>query len=280
MISTVSFLFCALAMALTILIPLAAILLYARKHPGNGLFWYWLLGAAGFFLTQIVIRVPILTLLQSQAWFIRLQANHLALFGFLLAFTAGLFELAGRFGVAVWMNKKNKLTFHRSIAAGLGHGGIEAIVLIGFGNAVNLAYMVMINAGTFDMVIAEAAQTGVDVSQLYLLKETLLTTSPGMYLLGVFERILAMAGHLGMSMLVCYGCHTGKPGKYAIACLLIHTFIDMSTVINAMVGSHLSQTTAYILIYTLLTAVAVASIFIVRRIHKSWPNSEVTYETA
>lgn len=276
MISTASIIFCAIATVLTIVLPLAGILLYTRKHLGEKMLLYWLLGATGFFITQIVIRVPLLTVLQTQPWFIRLQTNHLALYGFLLAFTAGLFELAGRFAVAMWMKKKGNLTFHRSIAAGLGHGGIEAMLLVGSSYASYLVLMLMINGGTFENLIAE----GVDASQMYMIRDILINQAPGLYLLGVYERILTMTAHLGMSVLVCYGCYCGKPGKHALICLLIHTFIDMSAVINAMVGGTFTQTAAYIIIYTILTAVAIASIILVRRIHKIWKETEVTHETA
>lgn len=276
MISAASMICCGVAMVLTMLIPAIAIFLYHRQHRKEKIFRYWLLGAAGFFVTQIVIRVPLLTMLQTQSWFIRLQNEHLAVYGFLLAFTAGLFELAGRFAVAMWMKKKGCLSYHRSIAAGLGHGGIEAIVLAGSSYASYLVLMLMINTGTFENLITE----GVDATQMYMIRDILMTQASGLYLLGVYERILTMAAHLGMSMLVCYGCHVGKPGKYALICLLMHTFIDMSAVINAMAGGTFTQTAAYIIIYTILTAVAAASIIIVRRIHNNWTETEVTHETA
>ena len=271
MVSTLTIVCCCIALVFSVLLPPVLVLLFARKHKGQRIIAAWILGAAGFFVTQILIRVPILYWLQGQSWFLTFSLNHLFLYAFVLAFTAGLFELAGRFGVAKLM--KN-VSFNRSLAAGLGHGGIEAMVIAGSAYINNIAYSVMINAGIFDTVLAEAAAMGVDVSQLYLIRDTLLTASPALYLLGGYERILAMTCHAAMTMIVCYSMHRGKALRGALICLGIHTLLDLTAGISLLSGTVLSQTTAYVIIYTILTAAAVISLGIVFRIRSNWPEKE------
>ena len=271
MVSTLTIICCAIALVCCLFLPPILGLIFARKHKGQRIIAAWILGAAGFFVTQILIRVPILYWLQGQSWFLTFSQNHLFLYAFVLAFTAGLFELAGRFGVAKLM--KN-ISFHRSLAAGLGHGGIEAIVIAGSAYLNNIAYSVMINAGIFDTVLAEAAAMGVDVSQLYLIRDTLLTASPALYLLGGFERLLAMTCHAAMTMIVCYSLHRGKGLLGALICLGIHTLLDLTAGISLLSGTALSQTAAYVIIYTILTAAAVISLGIVFRIRSNWPEKE------
>lgn len=217
--------------------------------------------------------MPILTILQTTPAFIAFSTNHLFLFTFMLAFTAGLFELAGRFIVAKLM--RSQLNYQRSFAAGLGHGGIEAMLLIGMTYLNNLLYIFMINGGTFDALVAEAAQSGMDVSALWLIKDSLIQSSPALFLLAGFERILAMICHLAMSLVVSYGIHTGKPLKGALVCLGIHTLIDLSAGINMLLGTVLTQTAAYLLIYTILTAAAAVSVYIILNIRRRWQESEV-----
>jgi len=277
MIPTATIVTCFITLLISLVLPAALIFLYARKYPGEKLFKAWLLGAAGFFVTQILIRVPILTWVQMQPRFLTFSENHGFLFAFFLAFTAGLFELAGRFAAAKSMAKN--LTFRRSIAAGLGHGGIEAMLLIGMTYVNNLIYISMIRAGTFDALIAQAAASGVDVSQLYMLKESLISTSPALFLMAGFERILTMICHLGMSLIVCYSLHTGKPLKGALACLGIHTLIDLSAGINMLIGTKLTQTAAYAIIYTILTITAFLSAWIVCKIRRCWTEKEVSHES-
>ena len=261
---------CVITLLVSLVLPVAALVVYAVKNKKQGIVSAWLLGAAGFFVTQILIRLPILTALQSQSWFGEFAQKHLFLYAFALAFTAGLFELAGRFAVAKLMGKN--LTWKRSLAAGLGHGGIEAMLLIGMTYVNNLIYIVMINSGYFDYLIAQTAGLGVDISQLELIRTQLVAVAPGMFLLAGFERILAMTAHVAMSVLVCYGVAHKKTGICVLLCLGIHTFIDLTAGISLV----LPQNIAYPIIYAILIAVAVVSLLILKRIRRNW--KEVSHD--
>lgn len=276
MISTTILLSCFVTLFVSLLLPIIAISVLSFKNKGGKFISAWILGAAGFFVTQMVIRVPILTVLQSQPWFINFSQNHLFLYAFGLAFTAGLFELAGRFVVATLMRKN--LNYNRSLAAGLGHGGIEAMILVGITYLNNILYIFMINNGTFDAVVSEAVNSGVDVSALLQVKDQFLQASPALFLLAGFERVLAMIGHLAMSMTVCYGIHTGKPLKSALVCLGIHTLMDLTAGISLLIGNGLSQTVAYVIIYAILVVMAALSVLIIVNIRRRWKETEGTYD--
>ena len=263
---------CCVTLLISLILPVLVLICLAVKHRKQGILSAWLLGAAGFFVTQILIRLPILSALQSQSWFLSFAQNHLFAYAFSLAFTAGLFELAGRFAVAKLMRKK--LTLRRSLAAGLGHGGIEAMIIVGITYINNLAYIAMINAGTFDTVLAQAAALGVDVSQLELIKQQLLSASPALFLLAGFERILAMTGHVAMSMLVCYGVAHRKISICLLLCLGIHTLMDLTAGISLV----LPQSTAYPIIYAILTLMAVLSLFVIRELSRRW-KKEVSHDS-
>ena len=275
MVSNATIASCVIAMLFCIFFPPVIGLIYAKKNPGSRIISAWLLGAAGFFVTQMVIRVPIVSLLQMTPGFQNFILNNAFLYAFIMAFTAGLFELAGRFVVAKLMRKN--LTFRRGFAAGLGHGGIEAMVIAGMSYLNNILYIFMINSGTFDGLVAQAAQTGADVSSMWLIKEQLTQYPPAMFLLGVYERILAMTCHLAMSLLVCYGIRSGKPLKACLVCLGIHTLIDLSVAINMLAGKVLTQAAAYLIIYSILTVAAVLSVVIVRNIRRRWKETEVNH---
>lgn len=271
MIPTASFITCSITLFVSLILPVLILILFAGKHRKQGIVSAWLLGAAGFLVTQLLIRVPILNFLSTQSWFLTFSQTHLFLYSLSLAFTAGLFELAGRFAVAKAMQKK--LTYRRALATGLGHGGIEAMILIGMTYVNNLTYMIMIQSGTFETVIAQTAAMGVDVSQLYAIQDALLSTSPALFLLAGFERLLTMVSHAAMSMIVCYGVHTGNTWKGLLLCLGIHTFLDLTAGISLI----LPQRTAYVIIYAILTAVAAASLLILKNIHRKW-EKEVPYD--
>ena len=273
MVSTSTIICIVISMLVSLLLPVILLILFAVKYRKQGIVSAWLLGAAGFFVTQILIRIPILTALQGQSWFLTFSQEHMVLHVFSLAFTAGLFELAGRFAVAKLLRKN--LTFRRALSAGLGHGGIEAMVIAGIAMVNNLAYAAMINTGSFDAVLAQAAATGIDVSQLELIRTQLITTAPAMFLLSGFERMLTIIVHTAMSILVCYGIAHKKTFPCMLVCLLIHTCIDFTTVLTLV----LPQATAYCVIYPILTAVAAASLWVLKNIRSRWQKQEVSYDS-
>lgn len=263
---------CLITLLVTLVLPIAVLIVFAVKNKKKEIVSAWLLGAAGFFVAQILIRLPILNALRSQSWFAVFAQNNLFLYTFALAFTAGLFEWAGRFAAAKLLEKK--LTWKRSLAAGLGHGGIEAVLLIGMTYVNNLIYIVMINSGFFDILIVQTSGLGVDVSQLELIRTQLVGTAPAMFLLAGFERVLAMICHTAMSVLVCYGVAHKKVGICTLLCLGIHTLMDLTTGLSLVLPQHV----AYLVIYLILAVMAAVSVVILRIIRHRWTDVSLVPE--
>lgn len=264
MVPALSVCFCILTLFVSLILPVLVLIVFAVRYKKQGILSAWLVGASGFLVTQVLIRLPILTALQSQSWFLTFAQNHLFGYAFSLAFTAGLFELAGRFAAAKIMQKN--LTFRRSLAAGLGHGGIEAMILVGMTYVSNLIYIIMINSGYFDYLIAQTAGLGVDISQLELIRTQLMSTSPVLFALAGFERVLAMTAHAAMSLTVCYGVAHKKVLPAILICMGIHTLMDLSAGLQLI----LPQTVAYPIIYTILIVMAAISLVLIRKICRRW----------
>lgn len=273
MVSVASILACLVTLFISLILPVLVLIVYGVKNKRQGVASAWLLGALGFLVPQVFIRLPILNRLAAASWFISFSQNHIFLYSLSLAFTAGLFELAGRFAVAKWMEGKH-LTCKTSLAAGLGHGGIEAIVIVGMTYVNNLTIMFMINSGSFDVLLNQTAAQGGDAAQLLAIQAAILDTSPGIFLLAGFERLLTMTAHAAMSLIVCWGIHKSKAGKAALLCLLFHTLIDTTAGISLLAtdlgGSRLSQTAAYVIIYAILILAAALSLLVIREIRRRW----------
>lgn len=262
------------------ILPLAFLVGYALGHKKQGIWSAWLLGALGFFVPQILIRLPILTGLSQSAGFAAFAQNHPVAYGFGLAFTAGLFELAGRYAVARCL-KKN-LTCRRALAAGLGHGGIEAILITGLAYLSNVVFLVMLQTGGFEAAIAQTTAAGGDVTPLLTEKDALMNTPWTMFLLAGYERLLAMTCHVAMSMMVCYGVHTNRVLPWTLGCLAVHTCMDFIASISLFIGRGLTLAAAYTIIYILLTAITVLSILILQNIRTRWAAEtvqEVPYDS-
>lgn len=262
------------------ILPLAFLVGYALGHKKQGIWSAWLLGALGFFVPQILIRLPILTGLSQSAGFAAFAQNHPVAYGFGLAFTAGLFELAGRYAVARCLKKD--LTCRRALAVGLGHGGIEAILITGLAYLSNVVFLVMLQTGGFEAAIAQTTAAGGDVTPLLTEKDALMNTPWTMFLLAGYERLLAMTCHVAMSMMVCYGVHTNRVLPWTLGCLAVHTCMDFIASISLFIGRGLTLAAAYTIIYILLTAITVLSILILQNIRTRWAAEtaqEVPYDS-
>lgn len=272
MIPSSTFIACFITLFLSLILPLLVLIVIGIKNKGKGIWSAWFLGAAGFFISQIVVRLPLLNILSGIASFQNFAQKHYFLYALLLAFTAGLFELAGRFAAAKCLGKNR--TFRRSLAAGLGHGGIESIVLVGLTYINNLVYLFLIQSGAFDAMIAQTEAMGADPAQLIAVRDTLLQVSAPLFLAAGVERVLTMVSHAAMSVMVCYGVAAKRPLPWMLLCLGMHTLLDTTVAATGF----FSQNIAYGIIYTCMTVMALVSIWILRKLSQRWP--EITAESA
>lgn len=278
MVSTGALIGIIVTLIITLLGPIVAAIVYSVKNKGKGVWKAWLLGAAGFFVLQILIRVPVLNILGTFPWFQRFAENQYILYCLILAMTAALFEVVARFAVAKILQKN--MNYQQGVAAGLGHGGIEAIILIGMTYVNNLLYAVMINSGAFDVTVAQTGALPVPnatelVDQLNQIKMALVETPAYAFYLAGYERILCVLFHTAMSLLVCYMVYKKKALLGVGIAFAAHFFVDfISPVVNGLttpyLGNVISQETAYVLIYGILTAVAVGSVVVIDKFCRKW----------
>ncbi|MBW8348442.1 YhfC family intramembrane metalloprotease [Bacillus sp. IITD106] len=133
---------------------------------------------------------------------------------------AGIFEETGRFIMMKFSLKKYR-EWKDGLAFGLGHGGMEAILLVGINSVMMIVFAFMINNGTFDSLLINEQTKEV----LGPIKEQLTSGSSFLILLGGIERLSALAIHLGLSILVLYGIRCRKI-IFLFLAILIHAFFD------------------------------------------------------
>lgn len=176
-----------------------------KKHVAKPFF----IGMLVFFVFQMVIRLPIIQLVLPQtAWFIAMSRNPW-LYGLFMGGTAAITEELGRYIAVRFLLKKNR-RYADGIAYGLGHGGIEAMLLIGVNNIANLF---IILSGSSYMAALIAVQ--LNYATIYIT---------------LFERVLAIIVQVGLSILVFYAVRSEQL-RYLIFALVIHTMIDAAIVI-------------------------------------------------
>ncbi len=134
---------------------------------------------------------------------------------------AGIFEETGRYVVMALFMKKYR-EWKDGLAFGTGHGGIEAVLILGLSNIMMLIYALQINNGTFDQMLANDA-----ISEALLpVKEQLLTASPLLSILGPVERIAAITLHIAMSVIVLYALKS-KQIRYLFYAIFLHALFDL-----------------------------------------------------
>jgi len=249
MVSPLSIIFMAVSLLVIIGFPLG-LAVYLNKKEKISLKAI-LAGAMVFSVFQLLTRIPLLTALGNQPWFRELSAASLLFSAFIVGgLSAGLFEETGRFlGFRYFL--KDKLSWQNGIAFGIGHGAIEAIILVGLAYVNNIVFSIMINQGTFDSAIAP--QIGAETAAY--VKSQLTGTPPATFLLGGLERLMTIVIHIALSLLVLYAV-INKKIVYLIYAILLHTMLNALAVIIAReFGIWYAQ--LYILLLAIMAAIYV-----------------------
>ena len=221
--------------ALAIIIPIIVAVIWKVKKKES--FATILTGAVTFVLFALILEKPIQNVLLFPTQ-MGLQENSISAFvgarplllAVLTALFAGVFEETGRFLAfkTVLKNKKNKET---AISYGIGHGGIEVIIILGLTYAGYVSYAFMMNAGIFDMVVNQvAAQAPDQIDALNTLADQISGLTVRDFLQGygaaAAERVFSVLFHIGASILVFYACRDkGRFWLYPLA-ILLHTGLD------------------------------------------------------
>ncbi|GAC91470.1 hypothetical protein KN10_1906 [Anoxybacillus flavithermus NBRC 109594] len=173
------------------------------------------------------------------------------------ALAAGIFEEIGRYVGFRFMLKNNR-TYGDGLSFGLGHGGIEA-VLIGAFSAVNMMVIShLVQTGDFEQVASSLPATQADMIQ------SMLNQSDWMYVLGGIERIFAIAIHVALSLLVLYGVRNGQ-FRYVVYAILIHALIDVVPALyQVKVISNIW------VVESILALIAIASFVFIRRMSEKF----------
>lgn len=266
-----------LTLLLSLVLPVAAYIVYGARHRRQGVWTAWLWGTLGFFVPQILLRLPLTAWASAQAGFRAFAEQQFIWYVLLMASTAALFETAGRCGIALILSRRG-LSASRGMAAGLGHGGIESILLIGITYINNLILAGQINSGAFEDTIRQAAALGVQPEAFESIRRALVETPPAIFALAGLERVLTMVFHVAMSCLVVYGIQHRKPLKGIVFCILLHTAADFAgsllpALSGPMLGAVVSKTTAIVLTYVFWGVVAAGSVLLIRCLLRDWPDA-------
>lgn len=212
---------------LGIAIPICLSVYLVRKHHAR--LSTILIGAGTFIFFALVLESIMHQLVLKGPHGASILDNTLryAIYGGL---AAGVFEETGRFISMKFLMKKEPSTPLPGVAYGIGHGGVEMLILFGITMINNLAISVLINSGQTDVLFSKVPDDA--VAQLQAQLDQLQTIGAGTFLIGLWERFSALVLHLGLSMLVWVAVRKG--GKwlwlFPIA-IVLHAIVDAGAVL-------------------------------------------------
>jgi uncharacterized membrane protein YhfC len=208
------------------------------------------------FIGMAVFAVCYVIALATQYLFALVIANQLLLI-FVLCLRAGLVEESARF-LAFKVFLRKKTAPGDALMYGVGHGGIEVLLVFTLAMLSNLMFAIMINAGMLDILIATAPE---QASVLENAVSLLSTTTPLLLSMGFFERISAMILHISLSMVVFYAARRRKP-LFLVLAILLHTLAN-STLLLLQLG-WISVEIFELLLFVVSLGYAVIAFFLTR----------------
>jgi uncharacterized membrane protein YhfC len=139
-------------------------------------------------------------------------------------FAAGVFEETARF-IAFSLLKKKYPRVGAGLSYGIGHGGIEAILLSGLAMVNNLILGFTLNAGALESI--SGGLGGEALNQLNAQINALVNTSPYLFLAGGIERLFALGIQMALSVIVFYGAVKKNKGWLFPMAIVLHAVIDI-----------------------------------------------------
>lgn len=193
------------------------------------------LGFASFFISQILLRMPLLQWCANQEWYQALASSAPLVIGLVLCFTAGLFEESARLGGAALLGPRKPAfpggpkrpgyrTWKGALSFGLGHGLCETILLVGITHLNNVIFCLLLEFGQ------DTLASLIPADQLDLVLEQFAAVTPLIILAGLLERVSAVLFHIFATGLVFLAVATKRWLLYPAA-ILCHTLFNCVTLL-------------------------------------------------
>jgi uncharacterized membrane protein YhfC len=220
MFGTSTFIYIGIMAAIGISLPVAVSIWWLRTRREK--ITTVLTGAATWFVFAMILETIVHIIVSKVFPAVFENTISYTIYGALMA---GLFEETGRL-VAFKTVLRKRTNRETAISHGIGHGGFEALLLLGYAGIQYLAYAMIINQGKLQMLIDEVEKAGGDASSVKALPEQIAAITPGYVAMGVCERVFAMLLHVGLSILVFYAVKKSRTSLYILA-IALHALFDV-----------------------------------------------------
>ena len=191
-------------------------------HRGLAVSWkYFWFGALVFLVFQLLTRLPLLAVLNSTVLASLLRTSIVFTWFWLVveALTAGIFEEVGRYvGYRLFMGREPK-TWAKAVMYGIGHEGLESIVLVGGQIILTLLGIVILSTININSLSATQRQQVAAINAL-----------PVWYpLLAVWGRFWSFPLQVALSVMVLQVFRRGRI-RWLFLAIMFHALVDFLTI--------------------------------------------------
>ena len=207
---------------LMIAIPVIFFVYWRKKHKQQTKIGYLIAGAVGFIVSARVLElgVHLFCIVADNPVSRFINGNTIA-FVFYGIIMAGVFEECGRHIVLKYIMKKNR-TPENAVVYGIGHGGIEILVVLLPAMITNLAVAVLFSSGNVENALSALNITEQTAAAALPSVQAAAAFDYTMMTMNVIERLFAMLLHIGLTVVVYYGVVSTKK-----ICLPMAIFLHM-----------------------------------------------------
>ena len=250
----------AITIILLIAIPVFAFVYWRRKHREQTNISYLLAGAIGFLVSARMLELGVhyLCIIADNpvSQFINGSTVAYMLYG---AIMAGVFEECGRHIVLKFIMKKNR-TRENAVMYGIGHGGIEVLTVLLPSMILYLIIAILFSTGDIENALSSLKITEETAASALPSVQAAASFNFGLMALNVIERLLAMAIHIGLTVIVYYGVVNAKKIWLPIA-ILLHMLTDSFAALYQRGAVPLWSVEVWTALWTALTVIIAVRLY-------------------
>ncbi len=223
-ISSQAVLFSGLAAVAGVGLPVLVLLLWKAKFCRGAKLYPAVVGAMTFVVfSQVLEGVPKNIFFGGSTGVSQYVLTHAWAYTLIGCLLAGVFEEVGRYLAFRYLLKRH-INRWDAVTYGIGHGGIECILVLGLTAINNIAIAQLVNSGSIETITN--GLTGVQLDQVQAQLTAVAGFGAANLLLGLLERMIAMTLHISLSVVVFRAVRQHK-AKYLVLAIALHALFDV-----------------------------------------------------
>ena len=255
-VPSLSMAFMAVSLVVGVGLPVALFIYYRRVKKADVLPFF--IGCAVMVLFAFVLEALVRQLILGSEAGAAIQGN-VWIYGLFGGAMAGIFEETGRFLAFKTVLRGKRGNDASALMYGAGHGGGEALVVLGITSVNNLLYSVLINGGNLSLLTASLPEEV--LGQLDTAVRALIETPSWHFLMGSAERIFAVVIQISLSVLVWFAAKKKDRILLYPAAILLHLIVDAATGILSGLGMPLLAVEGAIAVLAVITALIARAVW-------------------